>query len=183
MTFPVSIVITMRTYLPTSWESEKIATQSSPLHGSGVFAIAPIKKGEILVRWGGQIFTTQQVLDGATNDQTACQIDDDLYIAGPPDMKLTGSDLMNHSCDPSTWMEDEVTISARRDIAPGEEVTADYALWVAYPGYPTIVDCHCDSPLCRHTITGDDWQLPELQERYKGHFPPYLQRRIRAQDH
>jgi len=119
----------MQTYLPESWESKKITTRSSPLHGHGVFAVAPIAKGEVLVRWGGRVFTTQHVLDGATNDQTACQIDDDLYIAGSPDTKLIGSDLMNHSCDPNTWMDDEVTISARRDIAPGEEVTADYALW------------------------------------------------------
>jgi uncharacterized protein len=168
----------MKNYSSDSWMSPKLTTKPSSVHGGGVFAVAPIRKGEVLVRWGGQVYTTQQVVDGETNDQTACQIDDDLYIAGPPDCALTGSDLMNHSCDPNTWMDDEVTISTRRDIAPGEEVTADYALWVAYPGYETIADCHCGSSLCRHRITGDDWKLPELQERYRGHFPPYLQRRF-----
>ena len=33
-------------------------------------------------------------------------------------------------------------------------------------------------PRCRHHVTGDDWQLPELQTRYAGHFSPYIQRRI-----
>lgn len=128
------------------------------------------------------LYTTQQLLDGETNDQTVCQIDDDLHIASPAAAtELVDSDLMNHSCDPNTWMDDEVTISARRDIAPGEEVTADYALWVAYPGYETIAQCHCESSLCRHRITGDDWQLREVQERYRGHFPPYLDQRIKQQ--
>ncbi len=76
-------------------------------------------------------------------------------------------------------MDDEVTISARRDIEPGEEVTADYALWVADPGYVTITDCHCRSPLCRKKITGDDWKLREIQDRYRGHFPPYLEKWIK----
>lgn len=162
--------------------SPKLTTKQSPMHGGGVFAVEPIKKGEVIVRWGGEVYTTQQLLDGETNDQTACQIDDDLHIASPAAAKeLIDSDLMNHSCDPNTWMDDEVTISARRDIIPGEEVTADYALWVAHPAYITIEDCHCGSPLCRHRITGDDWQLREVQGRYKGHWPPYLERRISAQ--
>ncbi|TPW10902.1 MAG: hypothetical protein FD127_3513 [Acidimicrobiaceae bacterium] len=27
-------------------------------------------------------------------------------------------------------------------------------------------------------MTGDDWMVPELQLRYRGHFSPYLARRI-----
>lgn len=169
----------MKTYPAESWMSSKLTTKNSPVHGGGVFATEPIQKGEVLVRWGGEVYTTEQVVDGKTNDQTACQIDDDLYIAGPPDTELEGSDLMNHSCDPNTWMDDEITISARRDIAVDEEVTADYTLWVAYPGYATIKDCHCGSSQCRYRITGDDWRLPELQTRYRGHFPPYLNQRIK----
>ena len=34
----------------------------------------------------------------------------------------------NHSCDPNVWMQDEVTLAARRDIAIGEELTIDYAM-------------------------------------------------------
>lgn len=170
----------MKQYPPDSWMSPKLTTKPSSMHGGGVFTVEPIMKGEVIVRWGGQVYTTQQLLDGETNDQTACQIDDDLHIASPASaIELIDSDLMNHSCDPNTWMDDEATISARRDIAPGEEVTADYALWVAYPGYETIAECHCKSTLCRHHITGDDWRLPELQKRYEGHFPPYLARRIK----
>lgn len=168
-----------RKTLPSaSWMDPRLTTKRSPIEGGGVFATAPIGAGEVLVRWGGHVYTTQDVLDGKTNDQTACQIDDDLYIASPPGTELKNEDLMNHSCDPNAWMDDETTVSARRDIQPGEEITADYALWVAYPNYVTIPRCRCGTRLCRGTITGDDWQWKDLQERYRGHFPPYLERRI-----
>ena len=168
----------MKTYPAKSWESPKLTTKKSLVQGHGVFAISPILKGEVLVRWGGTVYTTKQVLSGETNENTACQIEDELYIADPAGTELLGTDLMNHSCDPNVWMDDEVTISARRDIKTGEEIVADYAMWVAHPGYVIIADCNCGSLLCRHRITGDDWQLPELQARYKNHFPPYLERRI-----
>jgi hypothetical protein len=36
----------------------------------------------------------------------------------------------------------------------------------------------CGSPLCRRLITGADWRLPTLQERYCGHFSPFINRRL-----
>lgn len=39
-------------------------------------------------------------------------------------------------------------------------------------------NCHCGSPLCRGLITDHDWQLPELQKRYQGHFSPHINDRI-----
>lgn len=38
--------------------------------------------------------------------------------------------------------------------------------------------CSCQSKHCRGLIKGDDWKIPKLQERYKGHFLPYIQRKI-----
>ncbi len=158
--------------------SPKLTTHNSAIAGGGVFAREDITEGEVLVRWGGGLYSTAQINNGETNDQTACQIGEDLYIADPPGTELKDSDLMNHSCEPNAWMADEVTIIAKRDIVVGEEVTADYVLWVADPGYVTIAECRCGSTLCRGRITGDDWRIAELQERYKGHWPPYLQYRI-----
>ena len=82
----------------------------------------------------------------------------------------------NHSCDPSLWMEDEVTLSARREIGAGEEITVDYALLTVAPTWE--MTCACGSPLCRHRVTGADWQLSELQSRYAGHFSPFINDRI-----
>lgn len=62
------------------------------------------------------------------------------------------------------------------DIAPGEEICLDYAMCdgSAYDEF----ECGCGSPNCRGYVSGDDWKRPELWERYKGYFSPYLQRRI-----
>src|SRR5262249_55358196 len=40
--------------------------------------------------------------------------------------------------------------------------------------------CGCGATTCRGHVTGDDWARPELWERYRGYFSPYLQRRIDA---
>lgn len=89
---------------------------------------------------------------------------------------------MNHSCDPNLWMENEVTLSARRDIAKGEELTADYAMWTTnllLEGASCYrFECNCSSDLCRNFITADDWKSSALRKRYKDHFSPYINKKI-----
>jgi hypothetical protein len=73
-------------------------------------------------------------------------------------------------------MLDARTVGARRDIAAGEELTLDYALFSVAPEWR--MECHCGSSLCRGVVTGNDWRLAELQERYAGHFSPFINARI-----
>ncbi|MDT4964325.1 MAG: uncharacterized protein QOF87_3972, partial [Pseudonocardiales bacterium] len=84
----------------------------------------------------------------------------------------------NHSCDPNLWWSDAYTLVARRDIAAGAELTSDYATSTVDSDF--LLRCHCESTRCRGMVCGDDWQIPELQARYDGHWVPMLQRRIRA---
>ena len=79
----------------------------------------------------------------------------------------------NHSCDPALWHADAYTLTARRDIDNGDEVTVDYGTQTAEPDF--TMDCRCGSALCRGTVTGDDWRRPELQQRYGDHWVPALQ--------
>jgi hypothetical protein len=94
--------------------------------------------------------------------------------------EATIDESLNHSCDSNCWMEDEVAISARRDIAVGEEITVDSAMWNDDDSeeYTENGECTCGSDLCRHKITAEDWKIPELQKRYAGHFSPFLQMKI-----
>ena len=78
----------------------------------------------------------------------------------------------NHSCDPALWHDDAYTLTARRDIDAGDEVTVDYGTQTAEPDF--TMDCRCGSALCRGTVTGDDWRRPELQQRYGDHWVPAL---------
>ncbi len=82
----------------------------------------------------------------------------------------------NHSCDPTLWHIDAFTLAARRDIAPDEELTIDYATQTDNPSFE--IACRCGSARCRGTVTGADWRRPELQQRYGDHWVPGLLRRI-----
>ena len=53
----------------------------------------------------------------------------------------------NHSCDPNTWMQDEVTITARRNIRTNEELTIDYALFVLDDDWRMPVSQDCPLPI------------------------------------
>jgi hypothetical protein len=44
------------------------------------------------------------------------------------------------------------------------------------------MQCRCGQPECRQTITGKDWQWPDLQRKYDGYFSWYLQCMIKATD-
>ena len=88
---------------------------------------------------------------------------------------------LNHSCDPNAWLNDEIRLVARREIERGEEVMADYALWETDSLWE-IAPCRCGQKLCRGKVRGNDWQLKELQVRYRGHFTRYLNEQIRRWD-
>ena len=83
---------------------------------------------------------------------------------------------LNHSCDPTLGFADARTLVARRDVQPGEELTLDYATCLDDPDY--LLRCHCETYRCRQLIEGTDWQIPQLQTRYAGHWAPHVQARI-----
>ena len=102
------------------------------------------------------------------------QIDDELYLLSGETSEP--GDRINHSCAPNCGMMGNIVVVAMRDIAPGEELTFDYAMSDG-SDYDEF-DCHCGETACRGQITGNDWMLPELQRAYRGWFSPYLARRI-----
>jgi hypothetical protein len=62
-----------------------------------------------------------------------------------------------------------------RDIAKDEELTIDYA-FVDNEDYE--FECTCETPNCRKEITGRDWKIKEIQERYFDYFAEYLKKKI-----
>ena len=156
--------------------SPKLALRPCPEKGGyGLFAIEPIEAGELLTFWGGKVVTTEELDDYSIEVQThGIQVDEDLYML--PLSHMEPADYFNHSCDPNAGMDSPASLVAMRDIAVGEEVCFDYAMSDS-SDYDEFA-CHCGLPNCRKRITGHDWQLSELHERYRGYFSPYLQRRI-----
>ena len=157
----------------TPWVDPRLETRVSPIHGKGAYALAPIKEGEKVLRWGGTVFTEDDLRAGKFRLDSAERLDDHLYLADPVGVGDTPDYFVNHCCNPNLWLDDAHMLTARRDIAAGEELTLDYALWEWNPDWK-IDPCRCGATNCRRVITGSDWKLPELQERYRGHFSPYV---------
>jgi len=80
---------------------------------------------------------------------------------------------VNHSCDPSAWLEG-LDVVARRRIEPGEEITLDYATF--YNERMPAFECDCGSDRCRGTIRGTDY-LEDFVESYGAHVSDYVRRR------
>lgn len=161
---------------PNSYISPKLEIRTdTTIEGRGMFARQPIKKGELIALWGGDVVDRAQyeALHDHQRRQSA-QVEENLYLVSS---KPGPGDFINHSCDPNAGLDGQIAILAMRAIQPGEEVTIDYAMCDGDP--KDSFECLCGSAKCRRVVTGNDWMLPELQERYAGHFSPYLERRIR----
>ncbi|MEK6964347.1 MAG: SET domain-containing protein-lysine N-methyltransferase [Nanoarchaeota archaeon] len=167
----------MKEYRKESWLDPRVEVRPSS-KGLGMFAKSPIKKDEVVVIWGGQIFTNAEKEIGLVKKYTASRIDENHWLGSPLDAPDVPDQYLNHSCEPNVWLMDEVTLVTRRDIDRGEEITADYSTWSIDETWVMDESCKCGSPLCRHRITGKDWKLKELQERYKGHFVPFINKII-----
>ena len=166
-------------HIPSAcWLDPRIAVQPSPVDGLGLFATAPIAQSESVELLGGTLLTdahVQAMVDGGQRyDGVGLGPDRNLLI-DPSWPGIYG----NHSCDPNLWMRDAVTISTRRQIVPGDELTIDYSLFTANPSWS--MPCRCGSPLCRGVITGNDWRRSDLQARYRGHFTPFITELIKQQ--
>jgi hypothetical protein len=169
---------TSRKYRATSWVDPRVECRPSPISGQGLFAGQPIAQREVIVIWGGRLFLAAEVKAGLVRERSVALIGEGLYLGSAPGSEESLDELMNHSCDPNVWLQDEVTLIALRDIALGEELTLDYALFETDLGWR--MECNCGSANCRRVLTGSDWKLEYLQVRYQHHFSPYINRRIAA---
>lgn len=169
-----------KSYHPTTWYDPRVRIHPSTIQGGGMFAAASIAQGETVTIIGGTLMSGTRFADYCAQVErwNAHQIGEDAHLVDliqTPD-KMAGS--INHSCDSNLWMDDEVTVTARRDIAAAEELTLDYALTTVVPTWKLDQPCQCGTPVCRHTITGNDWMLPDVLARYAGHFVPFINERI-----
>ena len=81
----------------------------------------------------------------------------------------------NHSCNPNVGLRGEITFVAIRDINKDEELTTDYA-FIDNEDYK--FEFTCGSKNCRKIVTGYDWKIKELQDKYYNYFSQYLKEKI-----
>jgi SET domain-containing protein len=170
----------VKAYLAQTWRDPRIEIRESRIRGSGMIAHEPVKKGEVVCIVGGVVMTDSEfaAFQATHSLYSFIQIDEHLHLVEDLESVKFVYASMNHSCDSSAWMRDEVTLEARRDIETGEEVTVDYALFTTQSNWMLDNRCRCGSPYCRRIVTGDDWRREDVQERYRGHFSPFINRRI-----
>lgn len=171
----------MARYRKRTWVGEKLAPGPSRIHGEGVVATAPIRRGETLMIFGGLAIPRAELDAGIYRIRSIWKVENDLYLALPEsDPSPSLDENLNHSCEANAWLDDAVTLSARRDIAPGEEITLDQGSW-NFEDEDYVVDgdrCRCGAPACRGVLTARDWKLPALRLGYRGHFHPLIEAMI-----
>ncbi|MBI2624089.1 SET domain-containing protein [Candidatus Parcubacteria bacterium] len=158
----------------------KLEASRSLIEGRGIHARKPIEKGELLTKSVGRIVDRDTYLREVVQYgwDLGYNLDADHWLI-PLDSANPSADwLMNHSCDPTGVQTSDDNIIARRDVKPGEEITYDYATTEEDPEWRMW--CRCGSQNCRGVITGNDWKLPEVQEKYAGHFTASIARKIAA---
>ncbi len=151
---------------PVIATSPLIEARNSPIHGRGVFAVAPIKKGTRIIEYLGE-----RISHAEADRRYEVKGDDDghtfLFIASNRtviDAGVDGNDarFINHNCNPNceTVIEDSrVFIDAVRNIKPGEELGYDYQLtWESTdePAELALYECRCGAKNCRGTMLNKD---------------------------
>jgi len=142
----------------------KIIVRNSAIHGRGVYAARPLRKGERIIEYTGQIISWKEADRRPPSDP-----DDPLhtFLFSLSDGKRVidasqgGNDArwINHSCDPNCETEEtdsgRVYIEALRGIAKGEELHYDYCLIIDEKLTKKLqrqYQCLCGAPKCRGTM-------------------------------
>ncbi|MCJ0825856.1 SET domain-containing protein-lysine N-methyltransferase [Luteimonas sp. 50] len=146
----------------------KIAARKSDIHGNGVFAIAPIAKGERVIEYKGRRRTHEEVDADVSGDVESGHtflftLNDDYVI----DANFEGNSArwINHSCSPNCEAvieenerdpkKSRVFIESIRAIKPGEELTYNYGITLEEPHtarLKKIWACRCGSRKCTGTM-------------------------------
>jgi len=146
--------------------------------GYGMYAATSIAPGERISRGEEQPHPLVTRAHAAANwparerrwlEQYGYPLNDEVLVTWSSDPEQWAP--INHSCDPNAWIEG-LDLVARRAISAGEEITVEYATFVAGTG--ASFDCQCGAGDCRGKVTPEDWQLPEIRRRYAEHCSAYI---------
>lgn len=155
--------------------STKVERRQGALNNIGYFAKDNIKKGEVIFIRGGHLLKKEELFSSSVIN-SYFPINDDYFLAAKTKEEEENVKLyINHSCNPNVGLHGEITFVAMRDIKKDEELTVDYA-FIDNEDYS--FNCTCGSDNCRGIVTGFDWKIKELQNKYYEYFAQYLKDKI-----
>jgi len=146
----------------TSPDARRIQTRRSGVHGKGVFALADLAEGEIIIEYVGEIISWKEALrrhphDPKDPNHTFYFHMDAKHVI---DAKHGGnsSRWINHACKPNCEADEDggrVFIKALRNIKAGEELFYDYGLIIDAKYTKKLLaeyPCWCGAKKCRGTL-------------------------------
>ena len=147
----------------------KIVARRSSIHGTGVFATAPIAKGERIIEYRGQRRTHEDVDAGDEGSAESGHtflftLNDEYVIDGA--RRGNVAKWINHSCSPNCESiieeaegddrtRDRVFIEAKKAIKAGEELTYNYGITLGEPHTARLKKvwaCLCGKKNCTGTM-------------------------------
>ena len=140
----------------------RIQVRRSGVHGKGVYAVAPLAKGETIIEYTGEVISWPEALrrhpsnPDDPNHTFFFHIDDKHVI----DAGVGGNAArwINHACNPNCEADEvdgRVFIKALRRIEPDEELFYDYGLTIDERYTPKLkreYACRCGARRCRGTM-------------------------------
>jgi uncharacterized protein len=166
--------------LTKKWSSRWIIPKAKAFNSSidkiGVKAKERINIGEVVGVLGGIIVPKSDIKEyWKTTGHIGIQIDEEFFIVPPTRKEIESLGIFNHSCEPNCGFKSSIVLVAVKNINPEEELTFDYG---GNEAFFEQFKCKCGAKNCRKIIKPTDWKLPELQNKYKKYFSPYIKDKI-----
>jgi SET domain-containing protein len=140
----------------------RIVVRNSPVHGRGVFALADIQAGTLILEYKGQLVSWRAAQRAYARSSAE---DGHTFFFGLDDGRVidgaqggNSARWLNHSCAPNCEAEgdgERVFIRAIRPVAKGTELFIDYQLQVEGRRTATVrrsYACSCHAAGCRGTM-------------------------------
>ena len=147
---------------PRATSRRRTQVRRSGVHGKGMFALAPLAAGEVVIEYTGEVITWREALrrhphDPSDPDHTFYFHIDAKHVI---DAKVGGNSArwINHACEPNCEADQQdgrIFITALRDIAPGDELSYNYGLVIDQRYTRKLkkqFECRCGGAECRGTM-------------------------------
>lgn len=153
-------------------DSPKVGLILTRLYGLALIASKPIKAGERLMAFDGNHYEWGSSTLNLPNKAPLFLRDHCVQTGEGLSRDSTGlARYANHSCRPNCGITKGIWITAMEEIAPGTELTWDYAMT---EDNDWQMNCFCGLPECRGVITGYRGLPPERREAYAGFISQWL---------
>lgn len=140
--------------------NECVTVKRSRIHGRGVFAAKPFRKGERIIEYTGRRVRWSSIPDELDDPRIYYFAIGDSNWVIDPSVDGNEAQWINHSCKPNCSIRERrrrIFIHALRNIRRGEELFYDYKLETAddVPRTKEIeaeAPCYCGARNCRRTL-------------------------------